>query len=145
MVSSGMLRHVALVRTDVSGELSASIIRVTRIGELRTTLAVTSIKLLLLLLLPLLLLLFLMQLGHRFALERIISSVQITSTLTVRIRQSVVQSRQNQRVPMNVSADSTNTTTKRKRDAYIFKSLNYNSEGQEYRKQSGFNSLQFIP
>jgi hypothetical protein len=36
-----MLRHVALVRTDVSEELSASIIRVTRIGELRT-LAVTS-------------------------------------------------------------------------------------------------------
>jgi hypothetical protein len=29
-----MLRRVALVRTDVSGELSASYIRVTRIGEL---------------------------------------------------------------------------------------------------------------
>jgi hypothetical protein len=29
-----MLRHVALVRTDVLEELSASIIRVTRIGEL---------------------------------------------------------------------------------------------------------------
>jgi hypothetical protein len=41
MASSGMLRHVALVRTDVSEELSASIIRVTRIGELGTTLAVT--------------------------------------------------------------------------------------------------------
>jgi hypothetical protein len=40
MVSSGMLRHVALV-TDVSEELSASIIRVT-IGELETTLALTS-------------------------------------------------------------------------------------------------------
>jgi hypothetical protein len=36
-----MLRRVALVRTDVSEELSASIIRVTRIGELGT-LAVTS-------------------------------------------------------------------------------------------------------
>jgi redox-regulated HSP33 family molecular chaperone len=41
MASSGMLRHVALVRTDVSEELSTSIIRVTTIGELGTTLAVT--------------------------------------------------------------------------------------------------------
>jgi hypothetical protein len=39
---SGMLRRVALVRTDVSEELSAYFIRVTRIGELGTTLAVTS-------------------------------------------------------------------------------------------------------
>jgi hypothetical protein len=37
-----MLRLVALVRTDVSEELSASFIRVTRIGELGTILAVTS-------------------------------------------------------------------------------------------------------
>jgi hypothetical protein len=36
-----MLRRVALVKTDVSEELSASFIRVTRIGELGTTLAVT--------------------------------------------------------------------------------------------------------
>jgi hypothetical protein len=42
MASSGMLRRVALVRTGVSEELSASFIRVTRIGELGTTLAVTS-------------------------------------------------------------------------------------------------------
>jgi hypothetical protein len=42
MASSGMLRRVAVVRTGVSEELSASIIRVTRIGELGTTLAVTS-------------------------------------------------------------------------------------------------------
>jgi hypothetical protein len=42
MVSSGMLRHVDLVRTDVSEELSASFIRVKRIGELGTTLAVTT-------------------------------------------------------------------------------------------------------
>jgi hypothetical protein len=41
MASSGMLRLVALVRTDVSEELSASIIKMTRIGEL-VTLAVTS-------------------------------------------------------------------------------------------------------
>jgi hypothetical protein len=34
-----MLRRVALVRTDVSEELSAFIIRVTRIGKLGTTLA----------------------------------------------------------------------------------------------------------
>jgi hypothetical protein len=40
MASSGMLRRVALVRTDVSEELNATIIRVTRIGELGT-LAVT--------------------------------------------------------------------------------------------------------
>jgi hypothetical protein len=37
-----MLRRVALVRTHVSEELSASSIRVTIIGELGTTLAVTS-------------------------------------------------------------------------------------------------------
>jgi hypothetical protein len=37
-----MLRRVAVVRTDVSEELSVSIIRVTRIDELGTTLAVTS-------------------------------------------------------------------------------------------------------
>jgi hypothetical protein len=42
MASSGMLRHVALVRTDVLEELSTSIIRVTRLGELGTMLAVTS-------------------------------------------------------------------------------------------------------
>jgi hypothetical protein len=42
MVSSGMLRRVAFVRTDVSEEPSASFIRVTRIGELGTTLAATS-------------------------------------------------------------------------------------------------------
>jgi hypothetical protein len=41
MASSGLLRLAALVRTDVSEELSASIIRVIRIGELGT-LAVTS-------------------------------------------------------------------------------------------------------
>jgi hypothetical protein len=32
MASSGMLRRVALVRTDVSKDLIASLIRVTRIG-----------------------------------------------------------------------------------------------------------------
>jgi hypothetical protein len=42
MASSGMLRRVTLVRTEVSEELRAYIIRVTRIRELRTTLAVTS-------------------------------------------------------------------------------------------------------
>jgi hypothetical protein len=42
MVSSGMLRRLALVRTDVSEELSASFIRVTRLDELGITLAVTS-------------------------------------------------------------------------------------------------------
>jgi hypothetical protein len=39
-----MLRRVALVRTDVLEELSAYIIRVTKIGELGTTLAVTSTR-----------------------------------------------------------------------------------------------------
>jgi hypothetical protein len=39
MVSSGILRRVALVRTDISEGPSASFIRVTRIGEVGTTLA----------------------------------------------------------------------------------------------------------
>jgi hypothetical protein len=39
-----MLRRVAIVRTDASEELSASFIRVTTIGEIGTTLAVTSIR-----------------------------------------------------------------------------------------------------
>jgi hypothetical protein len=37
-----MLRRAALVRTDVSEELNASFNRMTRMGELGTTLAVTS-------------------------------------------------------------------------------------------------------
>jgi hypothetical protein len=45
MASSGMLRRVALVRTDVLEELSTSFIRVTRVGELGTTLTVTSNRL----------------------------------------------------------------------------------------------------
>jgi hypothetical protein len=39
-----MLRRLALVRTEVSEELSGSFIRVTRIGELGTTLTVTSVR-----------------------------------------------------------------------------------------------------
>jgi hypothetical protein len=42
MPSSRMLRRVALVRTDVSEAQIASIIRVTRLGELGIALAVTS-------------------------------------------------------------------------------------------------------
>jgi hypothetical protein len=42
MASSGMLRRVTILGTDVSEDLMASIIGVTRIGELGTTLAVTS-------------------------------------------------------------------------------------------------------
>jgi hypothetical protein len=45
MVSSGLLRRVALVRTDVSEEQGASFIRVTKIGELGTTQAATSNRL----------------------------------------------------------------------------------------------------
>jgi hypothetical protein len=37
MASSGMLRSMALVRTDVSEGLSSSIIRVTKIGKLGTS------------------------------------------------------------------------------------------------------------
>jgi hypothetical protein len=44
MASSGMLHHVAPVRTDVLEEFSASFIGVTRIDELGTTLAVISIS-----------------------------------------------------------------------------------------------------
>jgi hypothetical protein len=43
MASSGMLRRVALVRADVSEKLSASFIRVTRIGELATALVTASV------------------------------------------------------------------------------------------------------
>jgi hypothetical protein len=42
MVSSGLLRRVALVRTDVSEEPDGSFIRVTKTGELGTTQAATS-------------------------------------------------------------------------------------------------------
>jgi hypothetical protein len=42
MLSSGMLRRVALLRTDVSEEPGASFITVTTIGELGTTQAATS-------------------------------------------------------------------------------------------------------
>jgi hypothetical protein len=42
MVYSGLLRRVALVRTDVSEEPGASFIRVTKICELGTTQAATS-------------------------------------------------------------------------------------------------------
>jgi hypothetical protein len=42
MASFGMLRRLSLVRTDVSEELSSPFIRVTRIGEVGATLAVTS-------------------------------------------------------------------------------------------------------
>jgi hypothetical protein len=44
MVSSGLLRRVTLVRTDVSEEPGASFIRVTKIGELlrRNTLGISS-------------------------------------------------------------------------------------------------------
>jgi hypothetical protein len=44
MPSTGMLRFVALASTDVSEVRIASIIRVTRIGELATMLAVTNIR-----------------------------------------------------------------------------------------------------
>jgi hypothetical protein len=44
MESSGKLHRVALVITNVSEEFSASFIGVTRIGELGTTLAVTSVR-----------------------------------------------------------------------------------------------------
>jgi hypothetical protein len=42
MASSGMLRRVVLIGTDVSVELSASITRVTRIGELGTLTVITN-------------------------------------------------------------------------------------------------------
>jgi hypothetical protein len=44
MVSSGLLRRVALVRTDASEEPGASFIRVTKIGELGTTQTATNVR-----------------------------------------------------------------------------------------------------
>jgi hypothetical protein len=44
MSSSGILCGVPLVRTDVSEELSASLIRVAIIGEVGTTLAVVTAR-----------------------------------------------------------------------------------------------------
>jgi hypothetical protein len=44
MQPSGILRRVAPVRIDFSKERSASIIRVTRIGELGTTLATEALR-----------------------------------------------------------------------------------------------------
>jgi hypothetical protein len=44
MGPSGMLRRVAFVRTNVSGEHIASFIRLTKIGELGTTLAPASTR-----------------------------------------------------------------------------------------------------
>jgi hypothetical protein len=46
VASSGMLRRVALVRTDVAEEHSASAIRVTRIGELGTLVVTNNRRLL---------------------------------------------------------------------------------------------------
>jgi hypothetical protein len=43
-MSSGMLRRVALVSTNVSEKLSASFIRVTRIGEVGNTDTVSRLK-----------------------------------------------------------------------------------------------------
>jgi hypothetical protein len=43
MVSSGMLRRAALVRTDISEEPSASFIRILRLGELGATLLAASV------------------------------------------------------------------------------------------------------
>jgi hypothetical protein len=42
LTSSGILRRFAFVRTDVSEERTASLMRVTKIDELGTTLAVTN-------------------------------------------------------------------------------------------------------
>jgi hypothetical protein len=41
MPSSGLLRRVVPVRTDISEELSASFIKVTKIGDLGTMLAIS--------------------------------------------------------------------------------------------------------
>jgi hypothetical protein len=42
MLSSGILCHVAVIRSDVVDVFSTSIIRVTRVGKMGATLAVTS-------------------------------------------------------------------------------------------------------
>jgi hypothetical protein len=93
MPSSGMLRHVDLVRADVSEECSTSIIRVTRIGELGTTLAVTSNRCMLLLLLLLVLLLLhilllLLSMYQLLGAANIIPSSQILVILMMEVTPS---------------------------------------------------------
>jgi hypothetical protein len=76
MASYGMLRRVALVRPDVSEEINASFIRVTRIGELGTTLAVTSNR----------------RTVSRNTKYQVISSVVPTSQILVRLMKEALSS-----------------------------------------------------
>jgi hypothetical protein len=93
MTSSGMLHCVALGRTEVSEERSAPIIRVTRIGGLEKTLAVTSNRVVFLLSLRRLLVIANIVPNSPLMATRILEGLRATETsvLTRAIRRNILE------------------------------------------------------
>jgi hypothetical protein len=97
-----MLCRVALVRTDVSEELRASIIRVTRIGELGTTLDVTSNRRTLICILYFV---FLRSVRRLLVTSNVISSSPIIVTLMMEALRSSETSVLTRVTPQNIPED----------------------------------------